>query len=178
MNIQFDIPEEQRKKAKLPHDWFLANLIGNHILIFVGTLGMASSWAWPMLLVPLISLSVLTVIFVKGNKTKTDSPWFIMCHWQLARKRSILFISLFFIFGGFAGIGMYGYYELGWMKEAVYAIVGGTSILPIMVTTLILILMESDALHQADLGKLPDKLVELYPKPDDIKEMSSEQSKV
>ena len=69
---------------------------------------------------------------------------------------------------------MYGYQELGWMKEAVYAIIGGTSILPIMVTTLILILMESDALHQADLGKLPEKVVEQFPKPDDIKEVSSQ----
>lgn len=174
MNIAFDIPEEQRKKAKLPHDWFLANLIGNHILIFVGTLGMASTWAWPMLLVPAISLTVLSVIFIKGERSKTTEPWFIMCHWQLARKRSIFFIILFFIFACFAGLGMYGYHELGWMKEAVYAIVGGTSILPIMVTTLVLILMESDALHQADLGKLSEKMLTQFPKPDDIKEVSSQ----
>ncbi|MBF0265423.1 MAG: hypothetical protein HQL46_09125 [Gammaproteobacteria bacterium] len=172
--MAFDIPEQQRKKAKVPHDWFLANLIVNHILIFVGTLSMASSWAWPMLIVPIISLSVLFIIFFKGNKSKITEPWFVMCHWQLARKRSLLFISLFFIFGSFAAIGMYGYYELGWMKEAVYATVGGMSILPIMVTTLILILMESDALHQADLGKLPHTLIETYPKPDDIKEVSSQ----
>ncbi len=51
--MQFEVTEEERKKAKIPHDLFLVNLINNHILIFVATLGMASSWAWPMLAVPL-----------------------------------------------------------------------------------------------------------------------------
>ena len=166
MNIQFEISEEERVKAKKPHDLFLLNLIGNHILVFVATLGMASSWAWPMLFVPIISLIILTTIFVKGKKSRSSESWFVMCHWQLALKRSIFFIILITFFACFAAFGVYGYTQLGWMKEAVYALVGGTSILPIMVTTLVLILMESDAMHQAALGKLPQKIVDLYPQPD------------
>ncbi|MCU7866705.1 MAG: hypothetical protein KZQ92_22355, partial [Candidatus Thiodiazotropha sp. (ex Lucinoma borealis)] len=41
-------------------------------------------------------------------------------------------------------------------------------ILPIMVTVLILILMESDALHQATLCRLSKRVVEKYPYPDDV----------
>ena len=52
------------------------------------------------------------------------------------------------------------------MKEAVYAMIGGVCILPIMVTTLILILMESDALHSAGQGKLPEKMIKLFPSPE------------
>jgi hypothetical protein len=51
------------------------------------------------------------------------------------------------------------------MKEAVFAMIGGLGILPIMVTVLVLILMESDALHQAALHKLPDGIVTKYPNP-------------
>ena len=165
----FEISEEERKKAKIPHDLFLVNLIGNHILIFVGTLGMASSWAWPMLAVPLISLAILGSIIVLSNKSRTNASWFVMCHWQIAVKRSWFFIKMILALMAIGGIGVYGYSNLGWMKEMVYALIGGVCLLPVMVTTLILILMESDALHSADLGKLPDSMVKKYPMPADIK---------
>lgn len=162
----FEVSDEERKKAKLPHDLFLMNLIGNHILTFVATLGMASSWAWPMLIVPVVSFIILGIIIVRGRQSKKNEAWFVMCHWQIAVKRSLFFIKMLLVLTIIAGIGLYGYTNLGWMKEAVYALVGGVCILPIMVTTLVLILMESDALHSAGLGKLPDKIVEKYPNPD------------
>ncbi len=65
-------------------------------------------------------------------------------------------------------LGWVGYTYFGMMKVAVYAISGGVGILPVMVTVLILILMESDALHQAALHKLPKRIVEKYPAPADL----------
>ena len=162
----FDIPEDEKKKAKLPHDLFLVNLIGNHILTFVATLGLATSWAWPMLIVPVVSFSILGTIIYKGIQSRSKAPWFVMCHWQIALKRSMFFIKMLLVLTTLALIGMYGYTNLGWMKEAVFAMIGGVCILPVMVTTLVLIVMESDALHLAGSGKLPDKMIEQYPNPD------------
>jgi len=162
----FEISAEEKKRAKLPHDLFLVNLIGNHILTFVATLGLATSWAWPMLLVPIVSFAILGTIIYKGKKSRRDEDWFVMCHWQIALKRSLFFIKMLLAISAIAVIGAYGYTQLGWMKEAVYALIGGVCILPIMVSTLVLILMESDALHQAGEGKLPDKMIELYPNAD------------
>lgn len=159
----FEISEEDKKKAKWPHDLFLINLIGNHILTFVATLGMASSWAWPMLLVPIVSFTILSIIIFKGKQARETESWFVMCHWQMALKRSQFFIKMLLALLIIAAIGLYGYSNLGWMKEAVYALIGGGCILPVMVTTLVLIIMESDALHQAGEGKLPDKMIEIYP---------------
>ncbi len=88
-----------------------------------------------------------------------------MCHWQVALKRSLFFIKMLLVISCIAAFGLYGYTSLGWMKEAVYALIGGVCMLPTMVTTLVLIIMESDALHQAGEGKLPDKMIELYPNP-------------
>ncbi|MCU7800704.1 MAG: hypothetical protein KZQ70_11285 [gamma proteobacterium symbiont of Lucinoma myriamae] len=162
----FDISDEEKKKAKLPHDLFLVNLIGNHILTFVATLGLATSWAWPMLIVPIVSFSILSIIIYKGKKSRQNAPWFVMCHWQIALKRSMFFIKMLLAISMVAAVGIYGYTSLGWMKEAVYALIGGICILPTMVTTLVLIIMESDALHQAGEGKLPDKMLDLYPNPE------------
>lgn len=64
--------------------------------------------------------------------------------------------------------GWLGYTQLGLMKEAVYALVGGMGMLPIMVTVLVLILMESDALHQAALHKLPKWILTAYPNPEAV----------
>ncbi len=162
----FEISDEEKKKAKWPHDLFLVNLIANHILTFVATLGMATSWAWPMLIVPVVSFIILGTIIVKGIQSRKNKPWFVMCHWQIAMSRSIFFIKMILILLTIAGIGLYGYTNLGWMKEAVFALIGGVCILPVMVTTLILIIMESDALHQAGQGKLPEKIVDRFPNPD------------
>jgi len=162
----FDVSDEEKKKAKLPHDLFLINLIGNHILTFVATLGLATSWAWPLLMVPIISLSILSVIIYKGKKSRQDASWFVMCHWQIALKRSLFFIKMLLAISMVTAVGIYGYISLGWMKEAVYALIGGVCLLPTMVTTLVLIIMESDALHLAGEGKLPDKILHLYPNPE------------
>lgn len=162
----YEISDEDKKRAKWPRDLFLVNLIGNHILTFVATLGLASSWAWPMLSVPIISFIILGTILIKGRKSRTEESWFVMCHWQLAMKRSLFFIKMMLVMILIASFGVYGYMELGWMKEAVYAMIGGICVLPIMLTTLVLILMESDALHQAQKGELPEKIVKLFPNSD------------
>lgn len=162
----FDVSDAEKKKAKFPHDLFLVNLIGNHILTFVATLGLATSWAWPMLIVPIVSFSILGFIIYRGKKSQQSETWFVMCHWQVALKRSYFFIKMLLLISAIAAFGLYGYTSLGWMKEAVYALIGGVCILPTMVTTLVLIIMESDALHQAGEGKLPDKMLDLYPNPE------------
>lgn len=161
----YDVSDEEKKRAKWPHDLFLVNLIGNHILAFVATLGMAGSWAWPMLMVPIVSFIILSTIIIKARRSRTQESWYVMCHWQLTKQRSIFFIKMMLVLILIAGFGVYGYMGLGWMKEAVYAMIGGICILPIMVTTLILIIMESDALHQAQKGELPENIVKLFPNP-------------
>ena len=62
-------------------------------------------------------------------------------------------------------LGWIGYTYLGMMKVAVLALIGGVGILPTMVTVLALIIMESDAMHQAKQGKLPDSILEKFPNP-------------
>ncbi|MCK5649491.1 MAG: hypothetical protein KAI22_11495 [Gammaproteobacteria bacterium] len=166
-----DVSDEEKKKAKLPHDLFLVNLIGNHILTFVATLGLATSWAWPMLTVPIVSVVILGIIIRKGTlirkkASRQEASWYVMCHWQIALRRSLFFIKMILLISTIAAIGVYGITNLGWMKEAVFALIGGVCILPVMVTTLVLIIMESDALHQAGEGKLPDNMIDLYPNPD------------
>jgi len=164
--MRFDVSQEQVKKANIPHEIFLTNLIGNHVLMFVAALGMVGSLPWLGALTPVISFSLMGYTLWRAGRSRKIDPWYVMCHWQVAARRTKLFMTmlsmlLIISLGGWAAY-TYG----GMMKEAVFAMIGGVGLLPVMVTMLVLILMESDALYHSSLRKLPKWVVEKHPDPD------------
>lgn len=163
--MQFDIPVEQIHRAKFPHELFLTNLIGNHILWFVAALGMAGNVWQPLLVVPLVSLSTLFYTLWRAKRARQRYSWFEMCHWQLAAQRSKLFLIVIALCGLVVLGGWIAYSYLGMSRVAVMAFSGGVGLLPTMVTVLALIVMESDGLHQASHGKLPASLYAKFPNP-------------
>lgn len=166
--MKFEISDELTRQAKIPHDIFLTNLIGNHILWFVAALGLVRSYWQPLALVPIVSLSILAYTLQRAKKSRQGEHWYVMVHWQIAAERSRFFIYMLLAVMGVSLLGWIGYTYLGMMKVAVLALIGGIGLLPIMVTVLILILMESDALYHAAQHKLNTRIVEKYPPPDDL----------
>lgn len=166
--MKFQVSDETAHKAKIPHEVLLTNLIGNHVLWFIAALGLAGSYWQPLAMVPVFSFVSLAYILWRASRAKTQDEWFVMCHWQICAARSRVFIYLLLMSLTVVILGWVGYTYFGMMKVAVYAISGGVGILPVMVTVLILILMESDALHQATLQKLPKRMLEKYPAPADL----------
>jgi len=164
--MKFEISEQESKKAKVPHEIFLTNLVGNHILWFIASLGLARSYWQPLALVPVVSVLLLGYTLWRARRSKTIDSWFVMCHWQICASRSRAFILTLSIFGFIAILGWVGFTYFGMKEVAVIAMIGGVGVLPVMVTVLVLILMESDALHQAAQHKLPDRMIERYPNPD------------
>jgi hypothetical protein len=166
--VKFEISDELTHKAKIPHDIFLTNLIGNHILWFVAALGLVSSYWQPLALVPIVSLLLLVYTLWRARQSRLRDDWYVMVHWQIAAERSRFFIYMLLAMLTVCLFGWIGYTYLGMMRVAVMALIGGVGLLPIMVAVLILILMESDALHQAALHKLSQRVVEKYPVPDGV----------
>jgi hypothetical protein len=166
--MKFEISDELTRQAKTPHDIFLTNLIGNHILWFVAALGLVRSYWQPLALVPVISLSLLVYTLWRAKQSRMGDHWYVMVHWQIAAERSRFFIYMLLAVLTVCLMGWLGYTYLGMMKVAVMALIGGVALLPIMVTVLVLILMESDALHQASLHKLSMRMMERYPPPEDV----------
>ncbi|MEN8180491.1 MAG: hypothetical protein ABFS39_17975 [Pseudomonadota bacterium] len=166
--MKFELSDEVAHKAKIPHEVLLTNLIGNHILWFVASLGLANSYWQPLALVPVFSFVTLSYILWRAHRSKQQDDWYVMCHWQICAARSRLFIYMLLLGVLVVFLGWIGYTYFGMMKVAVYAISGGVGILPVMVTVLVLILMESDALHQASLHTLSKGTVEKYPVPEGV----------
>ena len=160
--MKFEISADEAHKAKIPHEIFLTNLIANHILWFVAALGLARSYWQPLALVPIVSFGILVYTLWRARRSKGKDSWYVMCHWQICARRSRLFILMLLILACVSGLGWAAHTYLGMMKEAAYALVGGLGFLPVMVTVLVLIIMESDSLHQASLHKLPKSIVDRY----------------
>jgi len=164
--MKFDISEQERKQARHPHEYFLVNLITNHILVFVGLLGMARDKPMLLLIVPAVSILILSYLLYRARRAKKIDPWFACCHWQLCARRSRFFIGMI----GFMGLVVLGLIlsvggDVNALKPGHFAL-GGVAILPTMFSVLVLIIMESDAVHKANLGEVPDWLVKKYPRPE------------
>jgi hypothetical protein len=164
--MRFDVSPDEIRKANVPHEIFLTNLIGNHILMTVGAGGVAGSFPWVMAVIPVVSFSLLGYILWRARASLTRDPWYVMCHWQICARRSRIFLTMLILLLAVVTLGWVGYTYGGMMKEAVIALVAGTGILPVMVTVLVLVIVESDALYHANQSKLPAWVVERYPNPD------------
>jgi hypothetical protein len=161
--MSYDVSKLDIKRAKHPHELFLINLVTNHILVFIALLGLANDYPYLLLIVPIISFTVLIYTMLRARRSLRVDPWYVYCHWQLGAKRSKFFILMLLIM--LAVIGLVLLISGGEPGPQHYAI-GGVGILPTMVTVLVLIVMESDAMHQATTGKVPKWLVKKYPNPE------------
>ncbi|OMH38745.1 hypothetical protein [Motiliproteus sp. MSK22-1] len=161
--MKFDIPADTKRKAKAPHELFLTNMVGNHILWFVAALGVFNTFWQPLVVVPVISFMTIVYTIWRAKKSLEADEWFVMCHWQVAARRSKVFASVLLVGFLIAGLGWMGYSVLGMKKVAVMALVGGVGLLPIMVSVLVLIVMESDGMHQASSGIISKGIYDRFP---------------
>lgn len=161
--MQYEVTEALSQKARLPHEIFLINLITNHILIFVGLLGMAKSYPLLMLVTPTISFIVMGYLMIRARHAIKADPWFAACHWQLCAHRSKMFIGMLLLLALVVGgilLSVGG--DVSQLKPGHFAL-GGVASLPTLIFVLVLIVMESDALHKAKTGVVPDWLEKKYP---------------
>lgn len=161
--MTYEVSGSQRSRAKAPHELFLINLIFNHILVFVTLLGLATNYPQGLLLVPVISFGVTGYILWRANRAKRQDPWFVNGHWQIAARRSRLFMGMLLFMAGVTALGWAGYTFLGMMKVAVYALIGGMGMFPTMIAVLVLILLESESMHQARHGQMPSWIEARFP---------------
>ena len=161
--MHYDVSEAELTDAKHPHEIFLINLITNHILVFVGLLGLAKTYPWVMLITPSISIVVLGYLMIRAHSKLKSGSWYVACHWQLCAHRSKLFIGMLMLLAlVIAGLLLSVGGDASLLKPGHYAL-GGVSALPTLVFILVLIVMESDAMHKAKTAVVPQWLVDKYP---------------
>lgn len=146
--------QQELKAAQLPHQLFLFNMVGNHILLTIIALS-NSTVPWLALGVPIISLFIVGYTFIRGMSQKNHESEFVRCHWRMVIKRTKLFMIAYALLGTAIAIAWLVHNSIA-IKEMAYAIVGGLGILPTMVLVLVLTVMESESLNKATKGILDD----------------------
>ncbi len=86
-------PEEQHR-AKNPHHIFNINIILTHLVFSKLALGIGGGNPLHFLIVPFVSILVLSYVYFHGKELAKTGSWFIAAHWQLTWRRGrILIIS-------------------------------------------------------------------------------------
>jgi hypothetical protein len=194
----FDIDSDQRRRAKSPHELAMINLLLFNLLIGVALLAgsMAASdstiaaYKWVAVAMPL-ALSCVVILFTWTRAARAGSaePWFIAAHWKLSARRYRVLIAAYLISATVVSLGFIGGSEHAEMERriadlppamqamerrkaesqnmgpAIWARIG---VVPLLLTVMALIMLESGALYQAGRGELPDGFLDRFPAPPDL----------
>ena len=135
--------------AKRAHDTFLSNLIVNHILLFSGIATLGQSYFHLMGLVPVISVLIIAYTLLRAAKLQRTDSEFVFVHWQIAARWSRLLAMMLSLLAVISLSAWLAHTQLGLMREMSYALAAGLGLLPTLVSVLVLVVVESDALHHA-----------------------------
>ena len=142
--------------AQLPHQLFLFNSIGNHVLLTVMTISVAMSSPLLTLLIPIISIAIIVFTFIRGATLKNHPSMLVRCHWGIVLRRTRIFLIGYIVLSVASVLAWLLYTYAGAMKELMFALVGGLGLLPMMVLVLALTIIESETLSHAGQGFIPD----------------------
>lgn len=196
----FDIDDQQQRRAKTPHELAMINLLLFNLLIGVALLAgsMAepdsaiAAYKWVGVGVPLmLSLAVTLFTWVRAIRAAGAEPWFVAMHWQLSASRYRALLAAYLVSAAVVSLAFFGgddHAELERriadlppamqemerhkldsqdMGSAIWARIG---VVPLLLTVMALIMLESGALYQAGRGEVPDRLAERFPPPPGLRQ--------
>jgi hypothetical protein len=161
--MEHQVTEAEVSRAKSLHSILLFDFIVIHVFIFVLALSLVNNSLIPIILMPLLSITLLSRVILKARSAITqESSVFVLCHNLLAAKRAKLFLLLFLVTGTLTTILVVAGAQFGMSKVTSYALAGGVGQLPFMVVLLVLVVLEFDAEHQCKTGKIPASALALH----------------
>ncbi len=168
--IKFDIEEDVRKKARNPHELFMFNLAVFHLMLAPVSFFMVGGIKG--LLIPLVvSCSVITFIYLRGNRAEKSDPWFEMIHWKLAFRRARLLLIAYAV--SISIISAVAFISMGvdkqTMKDIVFTIGSRIGVMPTFIMVVVVFVLESGSIHQAGKGEIQEAMLQRYPAPDELK---------
>ncbi|WP_295607741.1 hypothetical protein [uncultured Lamprocystis sp.] len=175
----FPIPEPVRRQAKSPHEVAMVNLVLFNLLMLIALLGGSfvesdSSLAPYKILgvaVPLcISLAIVAYTWVRARRAARDGPWFLAAHWRLAGIRYRILLIAYLVGTGLIGLGwlLAHAQKSAGMQDLMFIALQRVAIAPMLITLMVLVMLESGAIYQAQRGEVPDGLVKRVPPPADL----------
>jgi hypothetical protein len=194
----YAVAEQERKSAKSPHELAMVNLLLFNLLAGVALLAgsmaepdsLIAEYRWLVVSVPLLlSLAVIGFTWVRAAKASGAGTWFVAVHWRLAARRYRVLLLAYLVSAAVVSIGFFGSgdrealerriaelppalqemerhkLESQDMGTAIWARIG---VVPLVLTVMALLMLESGALYQAGRGELPNGMAAAFPPPQDL----------
>ncbi|MFY9973406.1 MAG: hypothetical protein WAK53_04055 [Chromatiaceae bacterium] len=200
----FPVPEADRRLAKSPHELAMVNLLLFNLLIGIALLAgsmaqpdsVIARYKWLAVSVPLLtSLAVIAYTWLRAARARATSPWFVAAHWRLSAGRYKGLLAAYVVCAALLSLAFFGgvdeaaieaqikdlppamqAMERGklhsqHMGEQVWARI---AVVPLLLTVMATIMLESGSIYQAQRGEVPGGVVERFPPPPDLKGSETE----
>mgnify|MGYP001090011852 CR=1 FL=1 len=194
----FPVPEADRRRAKTPHELAMVNLLVLNLLVGVALLAgsmaqpdsLIGTYKWAAVAVPLlISLGVVGHTWLRAVRAGSNLPWFVAAHWKLSASRYKLLLAAYLLFAAILSLALFtgdddaaieaqikdlppAMQEMERRKlhsqhmgEQVWARI---AVVPLILTVMVTIMLESGSIYQAQRGEVPDGVVKRFPPPPDL----------
>lgn len=170
----FDVPESELRRAKSPHELAMVNLLLLNLPALIALLG--GSFLQPdsplapyrrigVALPMSLSLAVVAFGFWRARRASQAGTWFVAAHWRLANRR---YKALVVAYGAGAVL-----IWLGWLiaqtqthpglQALMFIALQRVAVAPMLVALMVLVVLESGSIYQAQRGEVPDWLVRSFP---------------
>ena len=199
----YAVDDQQRRRAKSAHELAMVNLLLFNLLAGVALLAgsmaepysLIARYKWGFVAVPLsLSLLVMLLTWVRAGRAKRSEPWFVAAHWRLAAGRYRILLIAYLVSAAVISLAFFGgndqsaleqrianlppalqemerhKLESQDMRGAIWARIG---VVPLLLSVMGLLMVESGGLYQAGRSELPDGVAAAFPPPSGL--ASSEQ---
>lgn len=94
--MQYQVTEEEAQRAKNPHHIYNLNILLTHLFLSLTVLKTTGNPVM-FILIPLISIAVLSYIYFRGQQKIKQDTWFVAAHWVLAWRRGRILIGSYVV---------------------------------------------------------------------------------
>ena len=85
--MHYKVTDQEVSAAKNPHHIFNLNVILTHLAISQAALEMGDGSPMNLMIIPIISLMVISYLYFTSKKLAQGDSWFVAAHWTLAWRR-------------------------------------------------------------------------------------------
>lgn len=194
----YAVDDQQRRRAKSAHELAMVNLLLFNLLAGVALLAgsmaepysVIARYKWGFVAVPLtLSLLVMLFTWARARWAERSAPWFVAAHWHLAARRYRILLIAYLVSAAVVSLAFFGgndeselerrianlppalqemerrKLESQDMRGAIWARIG---VVPLLLSVMGLLMVESGGLYQAGRGELSDAVVAAFPPPSDL----------
>ena len=158
------IDEPIRRQGRLPHELAMVNLLVFNLMLcgglLAGTMARKGSWleqhrAWLVALPLAASLAVMAYSRRRARHAAATSPAFVAAHWRSTVGRYRFLLGAYGVSAALIGLGWLAAYSNPSLHDILFVALVRVAVAPLLISVMVIAVLESSALFQANLGEAP-----------------------